>query len=409
MNDVSPERLWALADAQRGALVAFTRQLMRIPSMSGHERDVAAAVQAEMHSLDFDEVAADAVGNVVGHIRGGEGRTVMFLSHLDQVDVGDEGEWPFPPFTATVHGGAIWGRGAMDMKGALSAQVYAAGALKAAGIPLPGDVVVVSTVMEEIGGLGARHLAASASLRAGCAVVGEATGLDVSRGHRGRMEMTVTVTGRAVHASVPARGVNPHTVLARLIARLPELVMAEATGLGPSTVAPTLYYCDQDSANVIPGRCTLHLDWRYVPSESPDAIKAQVQALLDECLIPGSHGEVCIAMKSRRTYTGLEEEWPAVSPPFLRAVDDPLIVDARDTLAVALGRPVSVRTWGFATDGGHLAEVGIPCLGFGPGQENLAHTVQERIAIDELVAGMVGYMALIWRLGQGWDAARTMC
>lgn len=413
MNDASPEQLWSLTDERREALVDFTRRLMRIPSLPGHEGDVAALVQTEMRRLAFDEVTADAVGNVVGRVRGGDGRTVALLSHLDQVDVGDEDKWPFPPFAATVHEGAIWGRGAMDIKGPLAAQLYAAGALKATGIPLPGDVLLASAVMEEIGGLGARHLAASASLRADrvadCVVVGEASGLDVSRGHRGRVELAVTVTGRAVHASVPARGVNPHAVLARLIARLPELAMSTDASLGPSTVTPTLYHCDQVSANVIPGRCTLHLDWRYVPAESPDAIVARVQALLDECLVPGSRGQVRIAAKPWRTYTGHEQDLPALSPPFLRGADDSLITAARDALASVFDRPVGVKTWGFTTDGGHLAAAGIPCLGFGPGQERLAHTVQEHIAVDELVAGMVGYMALIWRLGQGWDGARPTC
>lgn len=392
-------QLWALADAQRDSLVAFTRRLVGIPSLSGHEGDVAAEVQAEMRRLGYDEVTVDALGNVVGRVRGGEGCTVALLSHLDQVDVGGEAEWPVPPFAATVREGAIWGRGTMDMKGSLAAQVHAAGALKSAGVPLPGDVVVVGTVLEEVGSLGARHLAAS--LRVDCAVVGEATGLDVSRGHRGRIELAVTVTGRAVHASVPARGVNPHEVLARFIARLPELAGTRDDSLGPSSVAPTLYTCDQASANVIPGRCTLHLDWRYVPAESPDAIVSQVQALLDECLIPGSQGRVCVVARPRRTYTRHEEDFPMISPPFLRAEDDPLIAAARDALAEALGRPVGVKTWRFATDGGHLAEAGIPCLGFGPGDEALAHTVREHVAVDELVAGMAGYMALVWRLGQG--------
>jgi acetylornithine deacetylase/succinyl-diaminopimelate desuccinylase-like protein len=194
--------------------------------------------------------------------------------------------------------------------------------------------------------------------------------------------------------------VNPHTVLARLIARLLELAMAHDASLGPSTVAPTLYRCDQTSANVIPGRCTLHLDWRYVPGESPDDIVARVQSLLDECLIPGSRGEVRVATQSRQTYTGHVEEMPLLSPPFLRAADDPLVTGARDVLAEALGRPVGVKTWGFTTDGGHLAAAGVPCIGFGPGDESLAHTVQEHITMDELVAGMVGYMALVRRLGE---------
>ena len=85
----SAGRLWNLADAHREALVGFTRRLVRTPSLSGQEGDVAALVQAEMRRLEFDAVTADAVGNVVGRVRGGEGRTVMLLSHLDQVDVGD--------------------------------------------------------------------------------------------------------------------------------------------------------------------------------------------------------------------------------------------------------------------------------------------------------------------------------
>ncbi len=399
MNDISPAILWDLAHAHQAALVDFTRRLISLPSLPGQEGAVAALVQAEMRRLGLDEVTVDVVGNVVGRLRGGAGRTLALVSHLDQVDVGDAGGWRFPPHAATVHEGAIWGRGAMDIKGPLAAQVYAAGALKAAGVSLPGDVVIASTVMEEIGGLGARHLAAS--LRADCAVIGEATGLDVSRGHRGRVELAVTVTGRAVHASVPARGVNPHQALARFITRLPELPLLTDDSLGASSVAPTLYGCDQASANVIPGRCTLHLDRRYVPAESPADIVAQVQALLDDCLIPGSTGQVHIVRRSWQTYTGQVEELPALSPPFLRATDDPWITGSRAILAEALGRPVSVKTWGFTTDGGHLAQAGIPCLGFGPGDEALAHTIHEHIALDELLAGMVGYMALILRLGCG--------
>jgi len=191
-------------------------------------------------------------------------------------------------------------------------------------------------------------------------VIGEATGLDVSRGHRGRVELEVVVTGRSVHASVPARGVNPHEVLARFIARLPELRLAHDAGLGASNVAPTLYHCDQASANVIPGRCTLHLDWRYVPAEAPAAIVAQVQALLDDCLIPGSQGQVRIASRRWQTYTGHQETLPLLSPAFVRTEDDPLIVTAAGALTAALGRPAHVKTWHFTTDGGHLAEAGVP-------------------------------------------------
>ena len=161
---MSDTELRALAEAGRDEMVEFAQRLIRTPSLSGQEGDVAALVEAEMGRLGYDEVWRDAAGNVVGLVRAtatGESRParrIMFNTHMDQVDIGDPARWPYPPYEGTVADGAIWGRGASDLKGPMACQVHAVAALKRLGRPLPNDCYVSAVVQEEIGGLGAHEL-----------------------------------------------------------------------------------------------------------------------------------------------------------------------------------------------------------------------------------------------------------
>ncbi|WP_152918236.1 M20/M25/M40 family metallo-hydrolase, partial [Ardenticatena maritima] len=141
------------------ACIAFLQRLVQTPSLPGHEADLAALVKAEMERLGYDEVFVDAAGNVIGRIRGrGDAPAVMFNTHLDHVDPGDPAGWRFPPYGGEIHDEAVWGRGTVDIKGPLAAQVYGVARLKNDPTPPPGDVYVSAVVQEEIGGLGARHL-----------------------------------------------------------------------------------------------------------------------------------------------------------------------------------------------------------------------------------------------------------
>jgi acetylornithine deacetylase/succinyl-diaminopimelate desuccinylase-like protein len=92
------------------------------------------------------------------------------------------------------------------------------------------------------------------------------------------------------------------------------------------------------------------------------------------------------------------EDLPSITPSFLMPLQHPLVQTAHQTLVDALGRDDGVGVWGFATDGGHLMEAGIPTLGFGPGDNKLAHTNQERISLAEMEEALVGYTALLLSL-----------
>lgn len=385
-------RLWSLAEAHRAELVDFATRMVQTPSPSGQEAGVAATIQAEMARLGYDRVWTDEAGNVIGWIEGGEGPTLMLNGHMDHVDAGDPALWRHPPFDGAVHDGELWGRGSADMKGAQAAMVYAGGLVKELGISLPGDLYVSAVVQEEVGGLGARHLASS--LAVSRVVVGEASCNQLRRGHRGRVELNAQFDGRSVHASMPALGINPHFSMARFLNDLQCLEMASDLEYGSSTVAPTRVTASPRSANVTPATLNLVLDWRNIPAESPEEIVTKLRTLLSDSLLADCTGQITVATKELASYTGFELSYPDVFPSFTTAADDVWLCGARSILEDALGRSVEVGTWRFATDGGHFARDGTTVLGFGPGDEAVVHTVEERISIDELIESVVGYMAL---------------
>ena len=371
----------------------FLRALLRTPGMPGEEGEVARLVAAEMERLGYDEVEPDEAGNVVGTIRGrGEAPPVMFNTHLDHVDAGDPAAWEHPPFGGELADGRLWGRGAVDIKGPLAAQVHGAARLLREDAPPPGDVHVTAVVQEEVGGLGARHLVER--LSPPLAVVGEPSSNELRRGHRGRVELVLHARGRSAHASAPARSVNPLFTVARFLIGLEGLEMREDSDLGPSSVSPTLLRTDQRSRNVIPGEAWLTLDWRSVPGETAEEIRERLSDLARGSRVEGASAEIEIPASSHTSYTGLTATVPAENPPYALPEDHPALATAGAVLEGALGRRPPVGTWTFATDGGHFARVGILVIGFGPGEEALAHTVRESISVAEIEEALAGNAAL---------------
>jgi succinyl-diaminopimelate desuccinylase len=382
------------------AALAFAQDLIRIPSLPGQEAEVAARVRAELERLGFDEVTVDEVGNVIGVIRGtADGPRVMLSSHLDVVAPGDAEGWEHPPFSGAVQGGFLHGRGAMDIKGPLAIQTYAAAALKGRA---RGDVIVAHTVLEERGGLGMQHLLASRSVEPDAVVIGESTHGDICIGHRGRAEIEVVIHGLAGHASAPARALNALALLPAVLEGCWELRGDQPSDplLGSATVTPTSVEVLPETRNVIPDRVTVVLDWRILPDTDEEALLARVREVLDARLpdLPDGYGvEVRMSREEQRTYTGVTRQKPMISPGFLLSPDHPVVRAA----AAAVGRrgnggPATVRPWTFATDGGWTCGVhGIPTIGFAPGEERYAHTNRERLDVEEARWSLERYPELV--------------
>jgi succinyl-diaminopimelate desuccinylase len=376
--------------------IAFAQDLIRIPSPPGGEGDVAARVMREMIALGFHDVRSDEVGNVIGIAPGrGAAPPVMLCSHMDIVDIGDPASWEHPPFGAVIADGHLHGRGAMDIKGPLALQTYAAAHFLAN--PGAGDVIVAHTVLEERGGWGMAHLMARGEIRPAAIVIGEATNGDVCIGHRGRAEVIIELQGVAGHASAPERARNPLFGLGAVLEALrsfPDTLTARDEVLGRSTAAPTVVETLPKSRNVIPDRARVVLDWRVLPGLLPEQALELLRAHLEESaggLPEGVTLDVRFATEHQHTWTGLEEDRRLFTPGFLMDAAHPVARAAAKAVTRATSRAPQLRPWTFATDGGHSCGVhGIPTIGYAPGEERYAHTNRERL---ELTGARLAYGA----------------
>jgi len=369
--------------------LSFAQDLIRIPGLPGAEGDVARRVRDEMEVLGLVDVRVDEAGNVVGVARGrGVAPPILLACHLDVVAEGEHSEWEVPPFAGELRGGFLHGRGAMDIKGPLALQTYAAAAVIDRA---PGDVIVAHTVLEERGGLGMRYLLESGGVAAAAVIIGEATHGDICIGHRGRAEVEVVLVGVAGHASVPGRASNALDLLGEVLWAVRDVAedQPEDPVLGRASLVTTMVDVRPESRNVIPDSVVVAIDWRVLPGYEAEDLLTSVRSALRSRIgdpPPGLGYRVRMGEETQRTYTGMAKAWHAFTPGFLMAENHPAVRAA----AGAVGRPGSssaparIRPWSFATDGGWSCGAhGIPTLGFAPGEERFAHTNRERLGIDE--------------------------
>jgi len=387
-------RLGAAASARRGEMIAFAQDLIRTPSLSGDEKRVADLTVATMQRLGYDDVWTDRVGNVVGVMKGNAGgSSVQFNSHIDTVAPGDLSLWPRDPFEPAIVGDILYGRGASDVKGAMAPQVFLVPALRDLGLVPAGDVYVVGVVLEEVGGFGASVLCQE--MPTDFAVLSEASNNQIRRGHRGRVLMRVSFSGLSAHASAPERARNPHFALARFLLMVEDLKLPPHATFGGSSVAPTISKNDQISANVTPGTLMVYLDYRNVPGESTETVVGRFAPLVAQAAAAceGITGTIDVVQRNVRSYTGIDATMPPTRA-YEVAADDPLVTTAVTALEQTFERPVEVGTWTFSTDGGHLAHHGIRTIGFAPGEERFAHTIEDQVSLTKMAEALVGNMAL---------------
>ena len=396
------ERYRERAEQHRAEIVGFAAQLIRTPSPSGQEGAIANLVAERMRSLGYDDVFLDEVGNVVGVIRGtGKGRDILFCSHLDTAEPGDLELWEEPPFSGTEEGDALLGLGASTSKGSLAAQVHAASLLKEEN--LAGNLIVAGIVMSERSeGFGISHLfdrtLPSRQLKPSLVVMGDPTGLDLFLGQRGRMEIEVMTIGRTSHASVPWLGVNAVYKMTSVVEGLHELAttLPSHPFLEKSTLALTELSCTPARPSTIPDRCVALLDRRYLPTESLDTILMQVQSLLNKASVkdPEFKGEARIRSVKESAYTGLVKEVPKVLAPFMTSEAHPLVSMVVEALE-AQGDSPQFDKWYYSTEAGYPAGIlGIPTIGYAPGEEKYAHTPYDRVKIVNLLQAAAGYAAI---------------
>jgi succinyl-diaminopimelate desuccinylase len=377
------------------ALVSFTRELVRIPSVfdpaRGLDESPAAELVAEqMRAFGWSpelDLVAPGRPNVYCTVEGDRpGRTLMFEGHTDVVTEGDPATWTFDPFGGELRDGRILGRGAADMKAGVAAMLFATDALVRSG-SFPGRIVLAALVDEEGMMEGAKHFVATGRA-AGIdgAICCEPEGGEICHVAKGALRLRVDLTGVMAHGAMPFQGRNPNRAAGQVLVALAALeaslqrLHGEHPHLGLVWVTPTVLRSgDPVQMNVMPAHASVWVDVRTIPSVDHDDLVAEVRRLAADAAAPtGVTADVAVI-----------DDRPAV------AVDErhPLVRAVWDAHAAVGTSPPRLGGVPGATDGTVLtSRGGIPSVVYGPGGKWIAHQADEFVEVDDLVAHATVYV-----------------
>ena len=377
-----------LTKERENQVVELCQKLIQQQSYSGHEDGVAGVLKEELPKLGFDSVTIDKYGNVIGCIKGKRpGKKLLFDGHIDTVPVTDETEWQYPPFAAEIHDGKIYGRGTSDMKGAVAAFVSAAANFAAdTDKDFAGELYVAGVVHEGcFVGVAAREI--SAAVKPDYVVIGEASTLNLKVGQRGRGEIVVETFGKPCHSANPEKGINAVYKMAKVIEAIRTLEPTHHPVLGDGILELTdIKSAPYPGASVVPEYCRATYDRRLLVGETKESVLEPIQKLMDQLMAedPQLKVKVSYAVGEELCYTGNHIQGERFFPGWLYDENEEFVQDVKKELE-SMGYTPSITQYNFCTNGSHYAgEAGIKTFGLGPSQENLAHTVNEYIEIDQL-------------------------
>jgi putative selenium metabolism hydrolase len=380
----------AQAKKYEKSMVAFLRDLVAIPSESAQEGDVIDRIRKEMKAVNaFDRIWTDRMGNLLARVgKPGRGKKLIAIdAHVDTVGVGDPKEWKHDPYKGKVAGGRVWGRGAGDQEGAIPAMVYAAKILRDLAVNTDEFCLLLTcTVMEEdCDGLCWQYLVNQEKIRPDAVVVTDSTDCNILRGHRGRMEIGVTTHGRSCHGSMPDKGENAVYKIAAIVREIEQLHQRLKSDpfLGKGTITVSHIECKSPSLCAVPGQAYIHLDRRLTTGDTKQSAVAEVK---DAVKRAGVKADVEVLRYAVPSYTGLVYPTEKYFPTWCEDEDAVQVQAAVKTHRDVLGTAATVHRWTFSTNGVAIAGLhGIPCVGFGPAPESVAHTVDDSVPIEHLV------------------------
>ncbi|NVO01616.1 MAG: YgeY family selenium metabolism-linked hydrolase [Bacteroidetes bacterium] len=366
-------------------------KLVKIKSVSLQEKDVQLELKRQMEEAGFDEVRIDGLGNVIGRIGNGS-RILAIDGHMDTVDVGNIDNWDFDPFSGEIKDGFVHGRGTVDQEGGPAAAVTSGRILKELGFDKDLTVYVVGSVIEEdCDGLCWKYLIEEEKLKPDFVISTEPTNLNIYRGHRGRMEIVVKFKGISCHGSAPERGKNAIYMAAKAaleIEKLNERIQSDDF-LGKGTVTISEIKSGSPSLCAVADYAQFHLDRRLTWGETKESAVAEIEAIVKEF-----DAKVEVLYYEETAYTGLKYGMEKYYPTWKIEENNPAVVAGVQAFEALFNKKPIIDKWTFSTNG--IATNGIhkiPTIGFGPGNEVLAHAPNEKVPVSDLVAASAFYAA----------------
>ncbi|HSU97693.1 MAG TPA: acetylornithine deacetylase/succinyl-diaminopimelate desuccinylase family protein [Gemmatimonadaceae bacterium] len=401
------DKLMAAIDAATDEMVDFTCDMLRIPTVNPPGDayvECAELIGRRLKTFGFavdypiaegrpEHTASHPRMNVVGLKQGRSMRPLVHLNgHFDVVPVGDG--WSLDPFGGIVRDGRIYGRGSCDMKAGITAAIYAAEAIRRAGIAMHGSIEVSGTVDEESGGFaGMAWLAEQgrvSSDRTDAVIITEPTDTDrIYIGHRGVYWFEVMTRGRIAHGSMPFFGVNAISqmglILAEIQQKLLPVLKSRSTSvpvMPPGARNATLNINGIAGGQPVDGMqtpcvadlCRAVFDRRFLAEEEFDSVRGEIVSLLERV----AHDSPELKYELR--------DLMVVQP--VHTPDGSSVVSALEqSIHEVLGRPASLAASPGTYDQKHVDRIaGVRnCVAYGPGMLDLAHQPDEYCVIDDLV------------------------
>jgi succinyl-diaminopimelate desuccinylase len=396
MNEMKTQELFQVVEEMRPQIITFLQSLVQIPSENppGNYVEICDFLEKGLTELGFEvqvisvpDGLTQAAGlstprkNVVAILRGsGGGRNLIFNSHLDTVPAGDPAQWDYPPFSGAIANGRIYGRGATDSKGRLSAYIMAAVALAKTDIARKGDVIIAATCDEETGGiLGAGYINQNGHVH-GEMVIVEGYSNHIVRAMAGVLQLKIVTEGIPAHAGYKWKGLNAVEKMAKVVQGL-EKLQEELEG-EPSSI-PGMKYTTVNigtiqggtKVNVVPASCEIEVDFRVIPEHSLDSLYGRVEAFLQSLELEDP------TFKAKLTrITDFQTE------PTITDENSPLISELQQAVQEVTGRTLPVVGILAQADTRWFIQNGIPGINFGPGtSENSIHGFNECMEIEDLI------------------------
>ena len=362
------------------------REICAIPSMDSNIEAVGKRIASEMQTLHFDEVRFDKMGNIMGRIGNGS-KVIVFDSHIDTVGIGDPHEWQWDPFEGKVEDGVLYARGACDEKNSTPGMVYGLAAARDLGL-LDGWTAYYFGNMEEwCDGIAPNtFVEVDPKIRPDFVVIGEPTKMNVYRGHKGRIELKVTAKGVSAHAASNHVGINAIYLLLPVIEGIRDLepMLGDDPFLGHGKITVSDMIVKTPSINAVPDEAVIYIDRRMTFGESQEEAIAQVEALIPE--ESKDRVKVEALFYDVPSYTGFVFPVDKYFPAWAIPEDHALVQAGLETRRLLGLEDAPAGKWSFSTNGIYWAgKAGIPSIGFGPGDEVTAHTVQDSVKLDDVV------------------------
>jgi len=383
------EKIFELAKKHESYTAQNLSKLVQHKSLSMCEKEVASLIKNMMEDAEFDEVKIDGLGNVIGRI--GNGKKIIAIDgHIDTVDLGNLDAWSFDPLGGEIKDGFVHGRGSVDQTGGPASFITAGKILKEIGLTNDVTIYFVGSVMEEdCDGLCWKYIVEEDKIKPDCVIVTEPTNLNIYRGHRGRMEIEVSFYGLSAHGSAPERGKNAIYMASKAaleIEKLNEkLITDEFLGKGSVTISEIV--SSSPSLCAVSDFCKFHLDRRLTKGEDKKLALKQVEEI-----VKGMNAKVELLTYKEKAYTGLEYGMEKYFPTWVIEEENYVIQNGIKSFKELFGSYPKIDKWTFSTNGVTINGIyGIPVIGFGPGNEIMAHAPDEKVPIEHLVKASAFY------------------